>query len=192
MTTARRATGTVPSSSRTSDVVVYVLSRSDATAHGATCAAGPWGGAACAHGGGGGCWGRTVASVQAYPSHHRWPGPPAGSGYQPGGAPGYPVCSLIRTSCQTVRPLPHIPFGGGQYARRMRIFVAGGTGAIGRPLVSALVAAGHEVTVFSRSADRVAGLGLPGVVPAVGDALSRRRHAVGAAGVSRGRDQPAD
>ena len=54
----------------------------------------------------------------------------------------------------------------------MRIFVAGGTGAIGRPLVSALVAAGHEVTVFSRSADRVAALGLPGVVTAVGDALN--------------------
>jgi len=53
----------------------------------------------------------------------------------------------------------------------MRIFVAGGTGAIGRPLVSALLAAGHEVTVFSRSADRVAALGLPGVVPAIGDAL---------------------
>jgi nucleoside-diphosphate-sugar epimerase len=49
--------------------------------------------------------------------------------------------------------------------------VAGGTGAIGRPLVAALVAAGHEVTVFSRSADRVAALGLPHVVPAVGDAL---------------------
>jgi nucleoside-diphosphate-sugar epimerase len=53
----------------------------------------------------------------------------------------------------------------------MRIFVAGGTGAIGRPLVTALVAVGHEVTVFSRSADRVAALGLPDVVPAVGDAL---------------------
>jgi nucleoside-diphosphate-sugar epimerase len=55
----------------------------------------------------------------------------------------------------------------------MRTFVAGGTGAIGRPLVAALVAAGHEVTVFSRSADRVASLGLPDVVPAVGDALRR-------------------
>ncbi len=53
----------------------------------------------------------------------------------------------------------------------MRIFVAGGTGAIGRPLVTALVAAGHEVTVFSRSVGRVAALGVPGVVPAVGDAL---------------------
>ena len=54
----------------------------------------------------------------------------------------------------------------------MRIFVAGGTGAIGRPLVEALVAAGHGVTVFSRSAERVAALGLAEVEPAVGDALS--------------------
>jgi len=54
----------------------------------------------------------------------------------------------------------------------MRIFVAGGTGAIGRPLVSALVAAGHEVTVFSRSEQRVTALGIPGIVPAVGDALN--------------------
>src|ERR1700728_3380913 len=53
----------------------------------------------------------------------------------------------------------------------MRVFVAGGTGAIGRPLVTALVAGGHEVTVFSRSAARVAALGVPGVVPAVGDAF---------------------
>ena len=53
----------------------------------------------------------------------------------------------------------------------MRIFVAGGTGAIGRPLVTALAAAGHEVTVFSRHAGKVAALGVPDVVPAVGDAF---------------------
>jgi nucleoside-diphosphate-sugar epimerase len=65
----------------------------------------------------------------------------------------------------------------------MRIFVAGGTGAIGRPLVAALAAAGHEVTVFSRSEGRVAALGVPGVVPAVGDAFaadSLRRAVEGA------------
>jgi nucleoside-diphosphate-sugar epimerase len=54
----------------------------------------------------------------------------------------------------------------------MRVFVAGGTGAIGRPLVSALAAAGHEVTVFSRSEQRVTALGIPGIVPSVGDALN--------------------
>jgi nucleoside-diphosphate-sugar epimerase len=53
----------------------------------------------------------------------------------------------------------------------MRVFVAGGTGAIGRPLVHTLVDAGHDVTVFSRSAERVAALGITGVTAAVGDAL---------------------
>ena len=53
----------------------------------------------------------------------------------------------------------------------MRIFVAGGTGAIGRPLVTSLAAARHEVVVFSRSEQRVAALGVPGIVPAVGDAF---------------------
>ncbi len=57
----------------------------------------------------------------------------------------------------------------------MRIFVAGGTGAIGRPLVSRLVEAGHQVTVFSRSEERVTALGLPDVVPAVGDAFDPDR-----------------
>jgi nucleoside-diphosphate-sugar epimerase len=53
----------------------------------------------------------------------------------------------------------------------MRVFVAGGTGAIGRPLVRALAAANHEIAVYSRSNERVAALGVPGIVPAVGDAF---------------------
>jgi nucleoside-diphosphate-sugar epimerase len=53
----------------------------------------------------------------------------------------------------------------------MRVFVAGGTGAIGRPLVTALSAAGHQVIVYSRDAERVTALGVPGIVPAVGDAF---------------------
>jgi nucleoside-diphosphate-sugar epimerase len=53
----------------------------------------------------------------------------------------------------------------------MRVFVAGGTGAIGRPLVAALAAAGHEVAVYSRNAGKVAALGVPGITPAVGDAF---------------------
>ena len=65
----------------------------------------------------------------------------------------------------------------------MRIFVAGGTGAVGRPLVRALAAAGHEITVFSRSEGRVAALGVPTAVPAVGDAFDADslRRAVDAA-----------
>jgi nucleoside-diphosphate-sugar epimerase len=53
----------------------------------------------------------------------------------------------------------------------MRVFVAGGTGAIGRPLVDRLAGQGHQVTVFTRSERRVADLGLPRVTAAVGDAL---------------------
>jgi nucleoside-diphosphate-sugar epimerase len=53
----------------------------------------------------------------------------------------------------------------------MRVFIAGGTGAIGRPLVAALAAAGHEIAVYSRNAEKVAALGVPGIVPAVGDAF---------------------
>ncbi len=53
----------------------------------------------------------------------------------------------------------------------MRIFVAGGTGAIGRPLVSALAGAGHEVTVYARNPEKVTALGLPGVAAAAGDAF---------------------
>jgi hypothetical protein len=53
----------------------------------------------------------------------------------------------------------------------MRVFIAGGTGAIGRPLVAALAVAGHEVAVYSRDAGKVTALGVPGIVPAVGDAF---------------------
>ncbi len=38
----------------------------------------------------------------------------------------------------------------------MKVFVAGASGVIGRPLVRRLVAAGHEVTGMTRSADRAA------------------------------------
>ncbi len=65
MTTATRATGAMRISSSMRLLVVKVLSLSDATAQGATWVAGPCGGPALAHGGGGGCAGSTVASVQA-------------------------------------------------------------------------------------------------------------------------------
>ena len=38
----------------------------------------------------------------------------------------------------------------------MRVFLLGGTGAIGRPALSALVLAGHEVTALVRSPEKVA------------------------------------
>jgi nucleoside-diphosphate-sugar epimerase len=51
----------------------------------------------------------------------------------------------------------------------MRIFLAGGTGAIGRVLVPMLVAAGHEVVALTRAADRGSQLQAMGAVPVVGD-----------------------
>lgn len=53
----------------------------------------------------------------------------------------------------------------------MNVFVAGGTGALGRPLVQALVAAGHEVTALTRSASRRRDIEAIGARPAVADAL---------------------
>jgi nucleoside-diphosphate-sugar epimerase len=53
----------------------------------------------------------------------------------------------------------------------MRVFVAGATGAIGKQLVSRLVAAGHEVHGMTRSESKKAVLGELGAVPVVADAL---------------------
>ena len=51
----------------------------------------------------------------------------------------------------------------------MRIFLAGATGVIGEPLVRLLVAAGHEVTGTTRSAEKAAGLATAGATPIVVD-----------------------
>jgi nucleoside-diphosphate-sugar epimerase len=53
----------------------------------------------------------------------------------------------------------------------MNVFLAGGTGAIGVPLVRALVAAGHQVTALTRSAANAPMLRALGATPAVADAL---------------------
>jgi 2-alkyl-3-oxoalkanoate reductase len=55
----------------------------------------------------------------------------------------------------------------------MRVFVAGGTGAIGRHLIPALVADGHQVTASTRSAGKSAELAAAGAVPVVMDGLDR-------------------
>jgi 2-alkyl-3-oxoalkanoate reductase len=55
----------------------------------------------------------------------------------------------------------------------MRVFVAGGTGVIGRFLVQALVADGHQVTASSRSAGKLADLVAADAVPVVMDGLDR-------------------
>jgi nucleoside-diphosphate-sugar epimerase len=51
----------------------------------------------------------------------------------------------------------------------MKIFVAGGTGAIGRPLVAELLARGHAVVALSRSADKARALTAQGIEPAIAD-----------------------
>jgi nucleoside-diphosphate-sugar epimerase len=53
----------------------------------------------------------------------------------------------------------------------MRVFVAGASGAIGRPLVRKLVAAGHEVTGTTRSEERAEEIRRAGAQAAVLDAL---------------------
>jgi nucleoside-diphosphate-sugar epimerase len=63
------------------------------------------------------------------------------------------------------------------------VLVAGATGAIGRPLVPLLIAAGHEVTGLTRREDRAARLREAGADAIVGDALDPAavRAAVGRA-----------
>jgi nucleoside-diphosphate-sugar epimerase len=53
----------------------------------------------------------------------------------------------------------------------MRIFLAGATGAVGRPLVKKLVAAGHEVVGLTRRDDRAQWLYEHGATAVVGTAL---------------------
>jgi nucleoside-diphosphate-sugar epimerase len=53
----------------------------------------------------------------------------------------------------------------------MRVFLAGATGAVGRPLLARLVAAGHEVTATSRSAEKASALEAKGARGVVLDAF---------------------
>jgi nucleoside-diphosphate-sugar epimerase len=53
----------------------------------------------------------------------------------------------------------------------MNVFIAGGSGAIGVPLVRALVAGGHQVTALTRSASKAPMLRALGAAPAIADAL---------------------
>ncbi|HEY0726810.1 MAG TPA: NAD(P)-dependent oxidoreductase [Pyrinomonadaceae bacterium] len=51
----------------------------------------------------------------------------------------------------------------------MKLFIAGGTGAIGRPIVEQLLAKGHSVVALTRSADQAPALVERGIEPAVAD-----------------------
>ena len=51
----------------------------------------------------------------------------------------------------------------------MRIFVAGATGVIGRPLIAQLLAKGHHVVALTRSPEKAETLAKQGVEPAIAD-----------------------
>jgi len=51
----------------------------------------------------------------------------------------------------------------------MRIFVAGGTGAIGRPLITKLLARGHAIIALTRSPERAKDVLKQGAEPAIAD-----------------------
>ena len=51
----------------------------------------------------------------------------------------------------------------------MKIFVAGATGAIGRPLLAKLIASGHTVAALTRSPEKAQALVQQGIEPAVAD-----------------------
>ena len=61
----------------------------------------------------------------------------------------------------------------------MKVFVAGASGVIGRPLVRQLVAAGHEVTGATSKAENAASIEAAGATAALCDALDAK--AVGTA-----------
>jgi nucleoside-diphosphate-sugar epimerase len=47
----------------------------------------------------------------------------------------------------------------------MQVFLAGGTGAVGRPALAALIGAGHQVTAVARSPDKAAQVAAAGATP---------------------------
>jgi 2-alkyl-3-oxoalkanoate reductase len=56
----------------------------------------------------------------------------------------------------------------------MRVFLAGATGAIGKPLVPMLLESGHEVVAMTRSEQKAEGLRALGANPVVADGLDRQ------------------
>ena len=51
----------------------------------------------------------------------------------------------------------------------MKIFVAGATGAIGRPLIAELLAKGHALVALTRSPEKAQALVKQGIEPAIAD-----------------------
>ena len=57
----------------------------------------------------------------------------------------------------------------------MKIFVAGGTGAIGRPLIAKLLAKGHALVALTRSQEKAQALVEQGIQPAIADVFDPMR-----------------
>ncbi len=55
----------------------------------------------------------------------------------------------------------------------MKVFIAGATGVIGRPLTVQLLAANHDVIAMTRSENRAIALQQQGVTPVIGDVFDR-------------------
>src|SRR5947209_15305784 len=55
----------------------------------------------------------------------------------------------------------------------MKVFLAGGSGAVGKRLVPKLIAAGHDVTASTRSTAKTGEIAALGATPVVLDALDR-------------------
>src|SRR5688572_13262102 len=51
----------------------------------------------------------------------------------------------------------------------MKIFIAGGTGAIGRPLIAELLSKGHTLVALTRSSEKAQALLEQGIEPAIAD-----------------------
>ena len=51
----------------------------------------------------------------------------------------------------------------------MKIFIAGGTGAIGRPLTAELLSRGHQIVALTRSAEKARAISERGIEPAIAD-----------------------
>jgi nucleoside-diphosphate-sugar epimerase len=66
-----------------------------------------------------------------------------------------------------------IPRSEPGYPHEMRIFLAGGSGAIGRQLIPLLIADGHAVFATTRRPDRLSAIAALGAEPLVLDALDR-------------------
>jgi nucleoside-diphosphate-sugar epimerase len=67
----------------------------------------------------------------------------------------------------------------------MKILIAGGTGAIGRPLIAELLARGHALVALTRSPEKAEALAEQGIEPAIADVFD-----TGAVTTAVGRAQP--